>query len=59
MSPDYLHGSHAGLPGWIRVKINFTMSSIFKKCPAPGIEPGSLNQDLDAIPTTLSELVED
>ena len=21
MSPDYLHGSHAGLPGWIRVKV--------------------------------------
>ena len=20
MSHDYLHGSHAGLPGWIRVK---------------------------------------
>ena len=20
MSPDYLHGSHAGLPGWIRVR---------------------------------------
>ena len=20
MSPDYLHGSQAGLPGWIRVK---------------------------------------
>ena len=21
MSPDYLHGSHMGLPGWVRVKI--------------------------------------
>ena len=24
MSHDYLHGSHAGLPGWIRVKILYT-----------------------------------
>ena len=28
MSHDYLHGSHAGLPGWIRVKnkVNDIMS---------------------------------
>ena len=28
MSPDHLHGSHAGLSGWIRVKLSFLVKSL-------------------------------
>ena len=35
MSPDYLHGSHAGPPGWIRVKHSglFNRYQIMRQVP--------------------------
>ena len=67
MSLDYLHASHMGLPGWIRVKVSLkTGLDIYMKLPQsfdifclPGVDIGVADIDVAAVPLAAALLAKD